>query len=53
MRYLFCVILILMGRAVSTQVINIPDPKFKNALVNTNCVSKDSDSSPDADPDFE
>ena len=34
------------------QIINFPDPNFKNALVNTKCVDENGDGTPDADADL-
>ncbi len=48
-------ILLLIGVSASSQIINIPDPAFKNALVNTICVDVDyawENPQPDADADL-
>lgn len=45
------IILLLFGCAASAQIVSIPDPNFKNALVNTLCVDLDHNGLADADAD--
>jgi hypothetical protein len=48
------IVLLLLAFGISGygQIINFPDPNFKNALVNTKCVDTDGDSFGDADADL-
>ena len=52
MRSLFIIILGLFYYSGYAQIINFPDPNFKNALVNTKCVDTNEDSLGDADVDL-
>jgi uncharacterized repeat protein (TIGR01451 family) len=42
---------VLLSTIASSQIINFPDPKFKNALVNQKCVDTDMDNNGDTDAD--
>ncbi|MBP6185651.1 MAG: T9SS type A sorting domain-containing protein [Saprospiraceae bacterium] len=42
---------LFMTHWLTAQIINIPDPNFKNALINTLCVEKTGDTKGDADAD--
>ncbi len=52
MKFFLSLLLSLMvSYEAQAQVINFPDPNFKNVLVNTNCVDTDGDGTGDADAD--
>lgn len=51
--YFICLFLCLIGSSpVWGQVLNIPDPNFKNALLNTACVDNNGDNQFETDADF-
>ena len=50
-KLLLFVTLLLASYYVQSQIVNIPDANFKNALVNTNCVDSDGDNQGDIDVD--
>ncbi|MBK8827502.1 MAG: hypothetical protein IPO26_12505 [Saprospiraceae bacterium] len=52
MRGLLVLILLAFSFVVYGQIINFPDPTFKNALVNTKCVDTDGDGTSDSDADI-
>ncbi|PKA82596.1 putative secreted protein (Por secretion system target) [Ulvibacter sp. MAR_2010_11] len=51
MRFVCLFILMFVSAILNAQIVNIPDPVFKNALVNTPCVDTNGDGSGDADAD--
>ncbi|MEY8849995.1 T9SS type A sorting domain-containing protein [Psychroserpens sp. XS_ASV72] len=52
MKQLYILILLFVPFfALNAQIIDIPDPNFKNALVNTNCVDADGNGSFESDAD--
>jgi hypothetical protein len=51
MRNLLLISSFLICSIVQSQIVNIPDANFKNALVNTNCVDTNSDGIGDMDAD--
>jgi uncharacterized repeat protein (TIGR01451 family) len=52
MRSLLVLILLAFSFVGHSQIINFPDPNFKNALVNTKCVDTDGNGIGDADADL-
>ncbi len=51
MKYLYFLLFVLTVGILQAQIVNIPDPNFKNALVNTLCVDTDGDGEYDDDVD--
>jgi len=52
MKNVFILLFLVLCSMTSAQVINFPDPNFKNALVNSKCVDLDGDNIGDADVDL-
>ena len=49
--FLSLLLSLMLSYEAQAQIINFPDPNFKNALVNTKCVDTDGDGTGDADAD--